>query len=108
SGDTTFSLNTTGNLPGVPVSPAVTTQFLVSGFPTPAATGAAGVVTVTAADASGNPSPGYTGTIHFTSSDPNAVLPQDTTLINGTGTFSVTFQTAGTQSLTVSDATNAT
>jgi hypothetical protein len=46
----------------------------------------------------------YTGKVHFTSSDPGAVLPPDTNLVSGTGSFSVTFNTAGTQSLQVADA----
>jgi hypothetical protein len=46
---------------------------------------------------------GYTGTIHFTSSDPKAVLPANATLAGGKGTFSATFATAGTQSLTATD-----
>jgi hypothetical protein len=46
----------------------------------------------------------YTGKVHFTSSDPGVVLPPDTNLVSGTGSFSVTFNTAGTQSLQVADA----
>ena len=38
---------------------------------------------------------GYTGTVHFTSSDGAAVLPANSTLTNGVGTFSVTLKTAG-------------
>ena len=49
---------------------------------------------------------GYTGTVHFTSSDASAVLPADSTLINGMKTFSVTFNTAGSQSLQVVDTAN--
>src|SRR4029077_2910594 len=41
-----------------------------------------------------------------TSSDPQAVLPPDATLTNGTGSFSVTLKTAGTQSITVTDTSN--
>src|SRR5262249_24834493 len=36
-------------------------------------------VTVTALDASGNTVPGYTGTVHFTSTDTSAPLPPDYT-----------------------------
>jgi len=45
----------------------------------------------------------YSGKIHFASSDPQAVLPADTTLTAGTGTFPIAFKTAGTQTLTVTD-----
>src|SRR5207244_139238 len=40
---------------------------------------------------------------HFTSSDGQAALPANSTLTGGTGTFSATLKTAGTQSLTATD-----
>ena len=45
----------------------------------------------------------YNGTIHFSSSDSQAVLPADTALVDGVGTFTVTFGTAGCQMLTATD-----
>src|SRR5262249_18607017 len=48
----------------------------------------------------------YAGKVHFTSSDPNAVLPADYAFTNGDAgvhTFSVTLKTAGAQSITASD-----
>ena len=45
----------------------------------------------------------YAGTIHFTSSDSQAVLPADATLVDGTGTFTVIFGTAGSQMVTATD-----
>jgi hypothetical protein len=51
----------------------------------------------------------YTGTIHFTSTDPNAVLPDDYTFVaddGGQQTFSVRLQTPGTQTITAYDVTN--
>jgi hypothetical protein len=45
----------------------------------------------------------YTGHLHFTSTDPAVVLPADSTLTNGTVSFSVRFQTYGHQTITVSD-----
>ncbi len=78
-------------------------SFQVSGFPTAITAETPGTVTVTALNPDGTPDTGYSGTIHFTSSDPNAVLPPDTTLTGGTGTFSVTFVDAGVQTLTVTD-----
>jgi hypothetical protein len=49
---------------------------------------------------------GYAGTLHFTSTDPTAVLPADYTFMlsdDGTHTFSFTLDRAGTQSVTVTD-----
>jgi hypothetical protein len=68
-------------------------------------------LTLTALDAYGNIARGYAGTVHFTSSDPQAVLPADysfSTSDNGVHTFSVSLCTAGTQSLTVTDKATAT
>ena len=58
-----------------------------------------------------NPNAVYTGTIHFTSSDPKAVLPADTTFTaadNGRHTFTgVQFRTAGMEAITVTDTVTA-
>jgi hypothetical protein len=67
-------------------------------------------VTVTARDAAGNPVVAYRGTVHFTSSDQQAVLPPDyafTTSDAGTHTFTAgaTLKTAGSQTITVADTT---
>ena len=62
-------------------------------------------------DASGNTVTGYTGTVNFTSSDTAATLPANYTFQaadNGVHSFTVTFNTVGTQSLTVTDASNGT
>jgi ELWxxDGT repeat protein len=90
----------TGTEAGILVKPS---SFLVSGFPSPTNAGTAHNFTVTAQNANGTTATGYTGTVHFTSSDAQAVLPADSTLTNGTGTFSATLKTAGTQSLTATD-----
>jgi hypothetical protein len=63
-------------------------------------------LTVTAETASGDPVATYTGSVHFAASDPNAVLPQDSTLAGGQGTFTATLFRAGAQALTVSDLPN--
>ena len=68
--------------------------------------GTAGNVTVTAYDAYGNVATGYTGTISFSSSDAQALLPSGFSFIAadaGTHTFSVTLETVGTQSITATD-----
>jgi hypothetical protein len=57
-------------------------------------------------DAQGNVDLGYTGTVHFSSSDAKAQLPDDyifTLDDNGTHTFSATLFTAGLQSITATD-----
>jgi streptogramin lyase len=62
-------------------------------------------VTVSVADAFGNPIPSYTGVVHFSSPDISAILPGDYTFTSadlGVHTFSVTLGTPGTESLTVS------
>jgi hypothetical protein len=89
-------------------TPAATATFVVDGFPSPVTAGTTASVTVTAEDAYGNTATGYTGTVHFTSSDPQAVLPDDATLTNGIGTFDVTLKTAGTQSFTATDTSDGT
>jgi len=56
----------------------------------------------------GNPVTSYSGTVHFSSSDTSTqvVMPADSKLTNGQGTFSATLIKAGAQTLTVSDAAN--
>jgi FG-GAP-like repeat/FG-GAP repeat len=81
-------------------------SFQVSGFPATTTAGVAQTFTVTALDANGNPSPSYTGTVHFTSTDQQAGLPADYTFTaadHGTHTFTVTLKTAGTQAISVGD-----
>jgi hypothetical protein len=83
------------------------THFQIS---TPASTTAGAVcsVTVTALDATNKPVNGYRGTISFSSSDPQAVLPIDYTFTAhdaGVHTFNVVLGMAGTQALTVADTT---
>jgi len=58
------------------------------------------MVTVTALGASGQTATSYSGTLHFSSSDAIAVLPADTPVTSVSGTFSVTLNTAGAQSVT--------
>jgi parallel beta-helix repeat protein len=67
-------------------------------------------VTVTALDANNNTVSGYAGTIHFTSSDGQALLPADytfTTADAGTHTFTggVNLATSGVQAVSVADVT---
>ena len=67
-------------------------------------------VTVAAVTAQGDPVTSYSGTVHFSSSDTSSavVLPADSALANGQGTFSVTLASAGSQTLIATDTTTAT
>jgi uncharacterized repeat protein (TIGR01451 family) len=68
--------------------------------------GAAFQVTVTAESSSGFQLPGYNDTIHFTSTDPSAMLPADYAFVpndNGVHTFAVTLNTIGAQTITATD-----
>jgi hypothetical protein len=81
-------------------------SFLVNGFPSPTTSGDEHSFTVMARDFFGNTATGYVGTVHFTSTDLQAVLPADYTFTAadaGMHTFTATLKTAGTQSLTVAD-----
>jgi hypothetical protein len=76
--------------------------------PSSVTAGQAFSASVTAEDAQGAPVTSYKGTVHFSSSDTSTgvVLPADSTLTNGQGTFSATLIRSGPQTLTVSDAAN--
>jgi hypothetical protein len=87
----------------VTINPSTAVSLSVAGFPSPISAGTSGNFTVTALDAYGNTATGYGGTVTFSSSDPNAQLPANSTLIKGVGTFSAVLQTTGTQSLTATD-----
>jgi hypothetical protein len=85
---------------------AVPTSLVISSSSASTTAGAALQVTVTAVNSAGQTVPGFTGTVHFSSTDGSAVLPADYTFTaadNGTHTFNVTFKTAGSQTLTVTD-----
>ncbi|HYV37831.1 MAG TPA: FG-GAP-like repeat-containing protein, partial [Gemmataceae bacterium] len=85
----------------VDVSPAAVTGLTLAG--SGGSIGVARPVTVVARDTYGNVATAYTGVVHFTSSDPSAVLPADTALVNGAATVNVTFLTVGTQTVTATD-----
>jgi len=71
--------------------------------PTSATHGVGLTVTIANLTATGSVNTGYTGKVHFTSTDTGATLPANSTLTSGQGTFSVTLSVAGTFSITVSD-----
>jgi len=65
------------------------------------------MATIRAEDAYGNVATGYMGTVHLTSSDMQATLPANSALTNGTGPFSVTLKTLGSQTITATDTVTA-
>ena len=71
----------------ITVSPGAATHFNISGTPSTLTAGSNATFTVTALDSFNNIAAGYTGTLHFTSSDSQAVLPGNNTLVNGVGSF---------------------
>ncbi len=108
--DTTTS-SITGSETGITVSPAAASTFTLTGYPSPTTAGDSHNFTVTALDAYGNTATGYTGTVHFTSSDAQATLPADYTFAAadaGVHSFSATLKTAGTESLTSTDTATST
>ena len=95
------------NTSSVSISPAAAASLtLTSGS---AVAGVAVTTTATVKDAYGNLALGYTGTVAFSSSDAQAVLPAATPFTSGNGgvrSFSVTLKTAGAQTITATDASN--
>ena len=78
---------------------AAATHFAVTA-PATSGPGVPCIFTVTALDQFGNKATSYSGTVHFSSQDPNAILPADSALTGGAGVFTATFMTAGNQGLT--------
>jgi hypothetical protein len=87
------------------VQPGAATRFGITA-PASAYVGSPFSSTLTAYDLYGNVATSYAGTVVFTSSDPNAILPGSTAISNGTGTFSATMETVGSQTITATDAAN--
>jgi hypothetical protein len=109
----TVTATITGSQAAIAVVAATATTLSVTGLPASSVAGAVGSLTVTARDGFGNVVLGYTGTIHFTSTDTAATLPGDYTFIaadSGSHTFAagVTLRTAGSRTVTATDTTIAT
>jgi hypothetical protein len=95
-----------GGSNNITVAPRAANHFSLI-VPANVAAGGTFPVTITARDSYNNTATGYTGTVHFASSDAAAALPADTTLTAGVGVFSsVYLTTAGLQTLTASDRSN--
>lgn len=108
-----------GTIDGVAITDTATVAFVAGNAasfvvtaPANAPAGTPFNVTITARDANSHIATGYTGTIHFTSSDGSATLPGDYTFVpadNGVRTFTngVTLQTAGSRSVVATDTVTA-
>ncbi len=92
----------TGTSAAITVTVLTATHFAVTA-PATALTGSAFNITVTAQDASNTPVGTYSGTVHFTSSDAQALLPGDLQVQSGTTTLQTTLNTAGNQTITATD-----
>jgi hypothetical protein len=84
----------------------VATSFQFSSVPSSSYVGQAVSITVSAYDQLGNSDTGYSGTVNITSSDANAVFSSPVSFVSGTASFNVTFLTAGSQTITVTDTSN--
>lgn len=102
----TVTPSITGTSSAISVSASAATHVSVSA-PSSATPGISFGITVTVLDGSNNVATGYSGTVHFTSSDGQAVLPANSTLTNGMGNFSATLATAGAQTITATDTVTA-
>jgi Galactose oxidase, central domain len=102
----TVTVSITGTSNSINVSAGAASQFSVAAQAT-ATAGTALNFTVNALDAWNNLATNYSGTVHFTSTDGQAVLPANSTLTNGTGTLSVTLNTTGSQTITATDSVTA-
>jgi hypothetical protein len=98
--------NANSNTVSVLLNRADWPSIRLSGFPSPISAGAAGSFTLTVKYPNGTTDSGYTGTVHFSSSDGQAGLPADYTFTGadaGVHTFSATLKTAGAESITAMD-----
>ncbi len=93
-GTPTPSPTPTPTTPPPTATPGVATHFSVSA-PGDVLAGAPFNFTVTAQDKLNNTVTNYSGTVHFTTTASSHSLPPDSTLTNGTGTFSATIGDMG-------------
>jgi hypothetical protein len=104
---TTASL--TGTDGGITVKPGAASRFFLTA-PSSVKTGVAFSLTITVQDSYGNVVTGYTGTIHFKSTDTTATLPKSYTFTaadKGVHTFSdLVLRKKGNQKITIADSVN--
>src|SRR5208283_4367072 len=108
----TVTSTTHGTSSSATITAAAASHLVLSGLGG-AVAGVAQSPTVEAEDAYGNQATGYTGTVAFTSSDGQAVLPGNYTFVADDGgqhtfTAGVTFKTAGPQTVTATDTVTST
>ncbi len=109
AGGTLNEASASNNTFSVPISimqSAAGAMYFSLAAPTSAAAGAPFSITVAAKDQNGKTVTGYTGTVHFTSTDDLAGLPANYTFTGadqGSRTFSVTLKTAGSQTVAAKD-----
>jgi hypothetical protein len=103
----TVNPSVSGAQSGITVNPVAASQLQVSGFPPSVLTGSAHDFTVTAVDPYGNIATDYRGTVAFSSTDFQSVLPANYFFTSGDAgvhTFPATLNTVGTnQSVTATD-----
>jgi len=88
----------------VVIAPGAVTVVTLAGFPEAIAAGTAGGFEVQVFDGQGNLATNFTGSVRFTSTDPDADLPADYAFTSGDAgkhTFAATLNTFGTHNLTV-------
>ena len=93
-----------GQSGAITVTAPPATHYVTTGNATSASAGALVVLTVTAEDQFNHTVLGFSGTVSFSSSDSQAILPpSNSTISGGQGVFSATLFTAGNQTVTASD-----
>ncbi len=99
-------LYATGNVKGGGTGGAGgTTDQLSISLPSTANAGSSATLKVTVKDSKGKPDTNFSGTIHLTSSDKQALIPPDYTFVTadaGAKALSITFKSKGKQTVTVS------
>src|SRR5439155_16801866 len=109
--DLTHAVIVSATQSAILVQPAAANSLQVSGFPSSVIAGTAYSFSVTAFDSYGNIATGYRGTVMFTSSDNQAMLPGNYSFTSSDAgthtTFSATLNSQGAQSITATDTVNA-
>src|SRR5208337_2304243 len=100
------TVSITGTSNSINVTGALATHFSVLA-PANDTAGTSFSFTVNALDASNNLVTNYAGTVYFTSTDAQAVLPANSMLMNGSANFPVGLKTVGGQTITATDTVTA-
>ncbi len=106
AGMVTYSINYAGNGGNavvLTVASMAATHFVVNAAPSPVAPGGSVTVTVTAEDANNHQTAAYSGPFTLSSSDRLFTPLTHLSLTNGSGTFTETLETLGSQTFTVTD-----